>query len=272
MPMLEKLEERVIAAAKRCVAESDFPLAGTFPPIHLDCPRDAVHGDLTLYAAMDLAQQVGKSPLEIAPVLKPYLEAIPEIAEVEIAGAGYINLRLAPAFWRQALGEILDAPTPEVQTAPVSPPRFSHEDPVFVVQYAHARCASILRYAAENGQGADFSAATLAQSPLVPIKPGAAFDLVRLMANWPRIRRTASARAEPNRIMLFLVDLAGAFDRFWDMGHDDAAMRFIQPREPDKTRLNLCLVRAVQIVLAKGMGALGITATEELRNDQTTAT
>ncbi|HUY68901.1 MAG TPA: arginine--tRNA ligase, partial [Alphaproteobacteria bacterium] len=82
---------------------------GSLPNFNVEPPREAAHGDLATNAAMMLAKFAGKPPRAIAELLKPKLEAHPAIEKVEIAGPGFINLRLRPEVWHSELKDILKA-------------------------------------------------------------------------------------------------------------------------------------------------------------------
>lgn len=133
--------------------------------------------------------------------------------------------------------------------------RQTNDNPVFYVQYAHARISSLLRNAAELGidRGEDFDGGLLAEP-----REG---DLLAALGEFPRIVASAAELREPHRVARYLEDLAGTYHRFYDvcrvlpMG-DEAAT--------DLTRARLWLVEATRIVLASGLGLLGVTAPERM--------
>ncbi len=145
----------------------------------------------------------------------------------------------------------------------------SRDNPVFYVQYAHARCCSVLRKVAEMIPGLDVSAASLSAQDIASITAPEDLALVRALANWPRAVCSAADAQEPHRIAFFLMDLAGSFHSFWNKGNDNAALRFILPDDPETTKIRLVLVKAVQTVLASGLAVMGCVALEEMRNDDT---
>lgn len=148
----------------------------------------------------------------------------------------------------------------------------TRDNPVFYVQYAHARCCSVMRNAANMIQNLDASGEALGKIDLSAIKEPEELALIRALANWPRAVEAAAVAQEPHRIAFFLMDLAAHFHSFWNKGNDNAALRFILPDQPELTRAKLTLVKAVQTVLASGLGVMGCTALEEMRNEQTIAT
>ncbi|HZH45518.1 MAG TPA: arginine--tRNA ligase [Roseococcus sp.] len=135
----------------------------------------------------------------------------------------------------------------------------SRDNPVFYVQYAHARARSVLR------AGGDPAPDVLAQAELSHLNDPAELALIRRMATWPRVVESAALAREPHRIAFFLNDLAGDFHLLWHKGRDDAAMRFIREDAPAETRARLALVAAMAAVIRSGLGVMGVTPVEEMR-------
>ncbi|MGE4351309.1 MAG: arginine--tRNA ligase [Bdellovibrionales bacterium] len=148
----------------------------------------------------------------------------------------------------------------------------TRDNPVFYVQYAHARCCSVLRNATNLIEGLDISPQALAALDLSAVNQPEEVALIRALANWPRAVEAAAMAQEPHRIAFFLMDLAGHFHSFWNKGNDKAALRFILPDNPELTKAKLALVKAVQTVLASGLAVMGCSALEEMRNEQTVST
>ncbi|WP_270937945.1 arginine--tRNA ligase [Falsiroseomonas oryzae] len=135
----------------------------------------------------------------------------------------------------------------------------SRDNPVFYVQYAHARCRSVLR------QAGDPAVAELAGAPVGLLADPAEMALIRRMAAWPRTVEAAAAAREPHRIAFFLQDLAADFHVLWNRGRDDATLRFIRADEPEATRARLALVAATAVVLRSGLAVMGVEPVEEMR-------
>lgn len=141
----------------------------------------------------------------------------------------------------------------------------SRDNPVFYVQYAHARCHSVLRLAAAESPDLSLTAADLADAPLNRLTDADELALIRQMAGWPRLVESAAEAYEPHRVAFYLYDLAAAFHGLWTKGKDDARLRFIVPDDPELTRARLALVQAVAFVVASGLQVYGIEPLEEMR-------
>ena len=133
----------------------------------------------------------------------------------------------------------------------------SRDNPVFYVQYAHARVRSLQRRAAEAGVSPDAADLALLSHP-------AELALIRQLAQWPRLVETAARTGEPHRIAFYLYDLASDFHGLWTQGHDTPELRFVQD-DPGVTAAKIALVDAVGVVISAGLGILGVTPAEELR-------
>jgi len=138
----------------------------------------------------------------------------------------------------------------------------SRENPVFYVQYAHARVASVLRKASEAGIAVDD--ATLASADLTLLDHEAELALAAKIAEWPRLIETAARSNEPHRIAFYLNDLASAFHGLWNRGNDLPELRFVQ-EDAGTTQAKIALARACGVVIAAGLGILGVEPAEELR-------
>jgi arginyl-tRNA synthetase len=134
----------------------------------------------------------------------------------------------------------------------------SKENPVFYVQYAHARAKSILRGAREQAPDA-FANANADLSLLVH---PAELALIRLIAGWPRIVEQAAVANEPHRVIYYLQEVASAFHGVWNHADD---LRFILPDQPALTAARLTLARALATVIASGLAVCGVEPVEELR-------
>lgn len=141
----------------------------------------------------------------------------------------------------------------------------SKDNPVFYVQYAHARCASIFRQAAEAYPGEDFSAVQLAKADFAILSDEAETDLIHRIAQFPRMVEAAAEAHEPHRVAFYLYDLASAFHSLWNKGKDLPQLRFVNLTDKDSTKARLALVHALKGVLAAGLTILGVTAPDEMR-------
>ncbi len=141
----------------------------------------------------------------------------------------------------------------------------TRENPVFYVQYAHARCRSVLRLAAEQMGAAAVSAQSLAAAELGSLTAEAELNVIRRLVQWPRLVEAAALAHEPHRIAFFLYDLAADFHMLWNRGKDDAALRFLQEGRPVETRAKLALVSATAAVIRSGCAVLGVVPVEEMR-------
>ena len=132
----------------------------------------------------------------------------------------------------------------------------SKDNPVFYVQYAHARANSILLKAKEVGLGGDLNNITLEKFSDLSKKEEK--NLFMMIAMWPRIIEMSASNREPHRIAFYLYDLAACFHALQHMGKVNPEFRFINKENLDISQARLCLVRATQIVLSIGLLLLGI--------------
>jgi len=140
----------------------------------------------------------------------------------------------------------------------------TRDNPVFYVQYAHARTYSIFRKVAEEMPALDVSAAALAGADLSRLASEADLELIRSLGQWPRIVASAAGAHEPHRVAFYLYELAAAFHGFWAKGNQDVALRFVNADDSKLTLARLALVAAVRQVLVNGLSLLGVSAPEEL--------
>jgi len=144
----------------------------------------------------------------------------------------------------------------------------TRDNPVFYVQYAHARCCSVMRHVAALFPGDDLSPSALAKIDAESLAGPDEIALIRVLGNWPRIVEAAAMAQEPHRIAFYLMDVAAAFHSLWNKGNDNATLRFIVPDNPGLTRTRLVLVKAVQTVIASGLAVMGCQPLEEMRNER----
>ena len=141
----------------------------------------------------------------------------------------------------------------------------SRDNPVFYVQYAHARCRSVLRHAeAELGEAAVADSA-LSGAALDRLTDHAELDLIKRLVAWPRLVENAAEAHEPHRVAFYLQDVAQSLHGLWTKGKEDAELRFIHSDDPVLTSARLALVRATQLVIASGLLVIGVQPVEELR-------
>jgi arginyl-tRNA synthetase len=133
----------------------------------------------------------------------------------------------------------------------------SKDNPVFYVQYAHARISSLFRKAAEEG-------AHLSAAPDLSLLDEDELGLVKLAAQFPRVVESAAVAHEPHRIAFYLNDLAAALHAQWNKGNDDPEKRFLLAQRPDLTRARLELASAIRQIIRNGLSLMGVAAAEEM--------
>jgi arginyl-tRNA synthetase len=145
----------------------------------------------------------------------------------------------------------------------------SRDNPVFYVQYGHARGQSVFRNAREElpdlPQAAPARAAMLKGAPLERLTDTGEVSLLRRIALYPRIIEAAAAAHEPHRIAFYLYELASEFHAHWTRGKDLPHLRFIIQNDRETTKARLALVEGIVIVIASGLDLLGVSAPEEMR-------
>ena len=132
----------------------------------------------------------------------------------------------------------------------------SKDNPVFYVQYAHARIRSIGRKAAEAGMAADGAAVARLDAEDL--------ELVKLAAQFPRIVESAALAREPHRIAFYLYDLAAAFHGYFNLGHERADRRVVVVNDPQLSAARLSLVDGIGQIIRNGLSIMGVAAVEEM--------
>ena len=140
----------------------------------------------------------------------------------------------------------------------------SKDNPVFYVQYAHARIRSVLRRAAEELPELAQDPAALAKADLGRLTDSAEIDLIKRIAGWPRAVEVAALAKEPHRIAFYLSELASDFHALWNKGNAEPTLRFIMADDQAVTQARLALVQAVAFVLASGLAVMGVTPVESM--------
>ncbi|MCA1296907.1 arginine--tRNA ligase [Stappia indica] len=141
----------------------------------------------------------------------------------------------------------------------------SKDNPVFYVQYGHARCRSVLRQAAQELTDMDQSVAALREADFGLLDDSGEREIIARLAAWPRLVDSAAEAHEPHRVAFYLHELASALHSHWNRGKDLPQLRFINTEDRQTTLARLGLVQAVSEVLASGLSILGVDAPEEMR-------
>jgi arginyl-tRNA synthetase len=136
----------------------------------------------------------------------------------------------------------------------------SRDNPVFYVQYAHARSRSVLRNAAADFPGLESVAPDLGR-----LTDSGELALIKMMAGWPRVVESAAEAHEPHRIAFYLYDLAAAFHGLWNRGKEEASLRFLVADDRALTAARLALIKAMALTIASGLEIFGVEPVEEMR-------
>ncbi len=141
----------------------------------------------------------------------------------------------------------------------------SKDNPVFYVQYAHARCCSVLRNASEHFKDEELQNKNLLKANFKRLNSEDEVELIRLMSSYPRLIESAAESHEPHRVAFYLQELAAGLHSFWNKGKDNEDLRFIIDGDNELSLARMALVRSVATVLSSGLNILGVTALEEMR-------
>ncbi len=141
----------------------------------------------------------------------------------------------------------------------------SKDNPVFYVQYAHARTESVRRLSSGQVPQIDLTPSALGKADLATLSDAGERMLVRQMADWPRTLDAAARSREPHRVAFYLNDLASIFHAHWNRGKELPQLRFINPDDVETSRARLALVTAIGNVLRSGLSVLGVDAPREMR-------
>ena len=138
----------------------------------------------------------------------------------------------------------------------------SRENPVFYVQYAHARIKSVIRKAEELD--IDISDSALSETNLNGLTHSSELSLIKKIAEWPRLVEVAARLYEPHRIAFYLFDLSSQLHAHWSKGSDNPDLRFLHNDNLVKTQSKIALARAVSIVISSGLAILGVKPAEKM--------
>ena len=141
----------------------------------------------------------------------------------------------------------------------------SRDNPVFYVQYAHARICSVMRGASEIIEESELSSRMLSDASLELLDDENERQLMRKIASFPRIIESAARAHEPHRLAFYLYEVASTFHSLWNKGKELPHLRFIDAKNSDTTKARLALIGATANVIARGLTILGVEATEEMR-------
>ena len=157
--------------------------------------------------------------------------------------------------------EVLEFDIAEVTAA-------TKDNPVFYVQYAHARISSALRKAVEVFTDSRIDDSSLCDAEFAHLQTREEQRLISAVAQFPRIIESAALAREPHRVAFYLSDLAGAIHGLWAAGNVNPAQRIVVDDDLPLTQARLALIRAAQITLATGLRLLGVVPVEELRRNE----
>ena len=138
----------------------------------------------------------------------------------------------------------------------------SRENPVFYVQYAHARIKSVIRKAEELD--IDITDRALSKTNLTGLTHSSELSLIKKIAEWPRLVEVAARLYEPHRIAFYLFDLSSQLHAHWSKGSDNPDLRFLHNDNLVKTQSKIALARAVSIVISSGLAILGVEPAEKM--------
>lgn len=141
----------------------------------------------------------------------------------------------------------------------------SKDNPVFYVQYAHARAHSVFRNVKDVFPSLVEGATAVFEADLSRLTDAAEIDLIRKLAGFPPMLEGAARVHEPHRLAFYLHDLAATFHSLWTRGNESPQLRFIQAEDEGLTAARLALITATRTVLATGLRVLGVHAPDEMR-------
>ncbi len=141
----------------------------------------------------------------------------------------------------------------------------TRDNPVFYVQYAHARAASVFRNAKKVFPELDKESKAVREADLSCLSDPGEIEWIKRLAFFPRLIGSTARAEEPHRLAFYLYDLAGAFHSQWTRGNDSPHLRFIQTQDGVVTAARLALIAATQQVISSGLLMLGVEAPDSMR-------
>ena len=138
------------------------------------------------------------------------------------------------------------------------------DNPIFYIQYAHARICSVIRKVSEE-KLFDIDDKYLLKSEINLLDKNDDIELIKIVSNFPRIIEQSAFYREPHRLAFYLKDLASSFHSYWNLGNENADFKVINKDDIETSRARLSLIRSVGITISEGLSLLGIEALEELR-------
>ena len=138
------------------------------------------------------------------------------------------------------------------------------DNPIFYIQYAHARICSVIRRVKED-KLFEVNDESLLESDVNLLDKVDDIELIKIVSNFPRIIEQSAIYREPHRLAFYLKDLASSFHSYWNLGNENADFKVINKEDINVSRARLALIRSVGITIAEGLNLLGIKALEELR-------
>ncbi len=141
----------------------------------------------------------------------------------------------------------------------------SKDNPIFYVQYAHARCCSVLRNLKASGLLPNVENEKIDVAVLENLADESEIELIRKIATFPRIIEMAVTNYEPHRLAFYLQELAALFHALWNKGVDNPNLKFIIPDKLDLTKSRIYLIMALKIIISSGLSIFNIKSVEEMR-------